>query len=451
MSIEQTQITQESCNDTESVIEAPRYSCSLGGAYACVLETTGAIPVFHSGGGCGFAQWWALSLGAGEIGSGRTGGANALCSSLLEEHVVFGGEKKLRSLIKSGIELMNGDLFVVIPGCIPAIVGDDVASVVSEFKEQVPIIHTNTSGFVGNSYDGYEAYLIAVIEQLLPKIAPEKQNDLVNIFGIAPRQHVFWGGDLQEIKRTFEKVGIKANILFGELEGLENLKKIPYATHNIVLSPWLGIKAAEKLKELYGTEYTVFPFVPVGPKETTRFLYQVGEKIGISKETLKSVTETEEKKAYRLFEFLGDILILGMPSAYYAVVADSNAAIGITRYLTNEVGYLPELVIITDTPPDESRKTIIKELTENIESDIKPEVIFEVDSHKIRNLLKNRKFMFLLASSMERFLAAEEFHAIHLSVSYPTWDRLLLARSYMGYRGGTALIEDMVSKYAGPM
>ena len=451
MSTEQVQELSSVTDVTESVIEAPRYSCALGGAYACVMETAGAIPILHSGGGCGFAQWWAMSLGAGAVGSGRSGGCNALCSSLLEEHVVFGGEKKLRDLIKSGIELMNGDFFVVIPGCIPSIVGDDVNSVVSEFREQVPIINTNTSGFVGNSYSGYESYLNAVIEQLLPKTTPKKQNDLVNIFGIAPRQQVFWGGDLQEIKRTFEKVGIKANILFGELEGLENLKKIPYAAHNIVLSPWLGIQAAEKLKELYGTEYTIFPFVPIGPKETTRFLYHVGEKIGISKEILKSVTEIEERKAYRLFEYLGDILIIGMPSAYYAVVADSSTAIGITRYLTNEVGYLPELVIITDTPSEESRKTIISELTENIESDIKPEIKFEVDSHKIRNLLKNRKFMFLLSSSMEKFLAADEFHAVHLSISYPVWDRLLLDRSYMGYRGGTALMEDMVSKYAGPM
>lgn len=448
-----TDSSHTSCQGVDNgsgVIEAPRYSCAFAGVYAAVLETDLGIPILHSGGGCGFTQYMAMSLGAGAIGSGRTGGSNAPCSSLLEEHVVFGGEQKLRNLIKSSIELINGEYFVVISGCIPALIGDDVNAVVSEFKNQAPIVHVDTSGFAGTTYDGYEFYLEAVIDQLLPDIAPEKQNNVVNIFGIAPRQHVFWRGDLHEIKRIFEKLGVSANIFFGELGGLEHLQKIPAAAHNIVLSPWLGVKAAHKLKDKYGTDFTVFPFVPVGPRETTRFLELVGPALKISPEKLESFIRKEENSAYNTFEFLGDSLILGFPNAYYAVVADSSTAIGVTRYLTNDTGYIPEVVIVTDNPPEEARETIIREL-QDIESLIKPEIIFEVDSHKIRTTLKDRKFLILLASSMEKYLAPEEFHSIHLSVSFPVWDRLILDRTYAGYRGGLALMEDISAKYAGPL
>ncbi len=57
------------------------------------------------------------------------------CSTLLEKHVVFGGEEKLRDQIASTMELMNGDLFVTVSGCIPALIGDDVEGVVSEFRK----------------------------------------------------------------------------------------------------------------------------------------------------------------------------------------------------------------------------------------------------------------------------------------------------------------------------
>jgi nitrogenase molybdenum-iron protein beta chain len=51
------------------------------------------------------------------------------------------------------------------------------------------------------------------------------------------------------------------------------------------------------------------------------------------------------------------------PHPYLAVVADSNAAVSITKYLANEVGYLPDIVQITDNPPEEARELINEELT----------------------------------------------------------------------------------------
>jgi len=57
----------------------------------------------------------------------------------------------------------------------------------------------------------------------------------------------------------------------------------------------------------------------------------------------------------------------------------------------------------------------------------------------------------LLASSLETFLASPEFSAIHLTVSFPSYDRVILERSYAGFSGGLILMEDVMSKYAGPL
>ena len=48
----------------------------------------------------------------------------------------------------------------------------------------------------------------------------------------------------------------------------------------------------------------------------------------------------------------------------------------------------------------------------------------------------------LLGSSWDREIA-RELGACHLSIAAPITDRLVLDRSYLGYRGGLALIEDL--------
>ena len=90
---------------------------------------------------------------------------------------------------------------------------------------------------------------------------------------------------------------------------------------------------------------------------------------------VQKLIEEEERIAYRFVEYLGDVHILGLPHPYFAVVADSGTAVGVTQFLANEMGYLAEVVIITDNPPEEHRAEIAQELTESIESILKPDVI----------------------------------------------------------------------------
>jgi nitrogenase molybdenum-iron protein beta chain len=445
----ETSISSQTNEFTSDAIEAPRYSCALGGAYSTALGIFGVVPILHSGAGCGIGQLFGQFYGGGQNAGGPYGGTSTPCSSLVEEHVIFGGEKKLGNLIKSTSELVDGELFAVISGCIPSLIGDDVESVVRQFKDDIPIIHVNTSGFAGNSYDGYEHFFDAVVDQLLEEVPIEKGR--VNIFGVVPSQHIFWKGEAREIKSLLERIGLKPNVIIGEFDSLENLKKIPAAQYNIVLSPWIGHKTASKLKEKFGTPYISFPGVPIGPKQTSEFLRIVGKKVGASADVIEGLIATEERRAYRFAEYIGDILLIVRPHPYFAVVADSNSAVSITKYLANEMGYLPDIVQITDNPPEEARELINNELTRNLETPAWPEIIYEVDSHRIRQNLKDRSFMFLFASSLESNIAGPEFNAIHLTVAFPSYDRVVLEHNYAGFSGGLTLMEDVMTKYAGPL
>ncbi|GAB7027464.1 nitrogenase component 1 [Geotalea toluenoxydans] len=429
------------------IAEAPRYSCALGGAYVTALAVTHAAPILHSGAGCGLGQQFGQNYAGGMNAAGRHGNTSTPCSCLVEEHVVFGGEEKLRDLIASTLKVVKADLFAVISGCVPSLIGDDVAAVVKEFKGQTNIIHVNTAGFLGNSYLGYEHFFEAVVDQLLAPLP--KQKKLVNIFGIVPSQHIQWKGHLRVLKALLGKIGVEANIIFTEKDGLAALKKISAAELNLVFSPWLGLKVVEKLKEKFEIPYEVIPFVPVGPQDTTSFLRQIGELLHIPKKTIEAVVKPEEWDAYNTAEYFGDLLVVGLPNAYFGVIADSGTAIGLTRYGTNEIGLLPELVIVSDNPPEESREKITRLLTEGLASSIKPKVIFETDSHKIKLILQKHTLQLLLGSSLEKHLPKGD--AGFLSVSFPTFDRIVLDRSYAGYRGGLNFIEDVGAQFCGPL
>lgn len=431
------------------VMEAPRYSCALAGAYSTAVGIYGVVPILHSGLGCGIGQLFGQFYAGGQNAGGPQGGTSTPCSGLVEEHVIFGGEDKLRRLIKSSIELMQGDLYAVLSGCVPSLTGDDVESVVKEFREQAPIIYVKTAGFLGNSYEGYELFFEAVIDQLLTKLPIKKGS--VNIFGVVPYQHIWWKGNLRAIKEDLQKLDLDVNIIFTEFSGLENLIKIPAAELNIVLSPWNGLRVAKKLEEKFGTPFITLPGVPVGPKQTSRLIREVSRALHLPAEPVEELIAREERHSYRFEEYFGDVMILAFPQPYFSVVADSGTAVGITQFLTNEVGYLPDKVIIADGTPEENREEIFRELNENLECVVKPEVIFEEDSHRMRERLKRGNSLVLLASSLEGPIASEFGCVIHVTVSFPSFNRLILDHNYAGYRGGLRLMEDIVSKYCGPL
>ena len=447
MAADKTKITKALTED--QYLEAPRYSCSLAGAYGTTLGINGGVPILHSGAGCGIGQLFGTLYAGGQAAGGNEGGTSTPCSCLVEEHVIFGGEEKLRNLIQSTTEIFNGELFVVISGCVPSLIGDDVDAVVGEFRDKVPIVHVKAPGFSGNSYEGYELFLEAIVDQLLtPK---PKQKKLVNILGVVPYNHVFWKGELTTVKKLLASIGIEANVIFTEPNGIESIDKIPAAEYNIVLSPWNGHRAAKKLEEKFGTPFVSFPGVPVGPKQTGEFLRTAAEKLDVPSNEVEEFIKGEEKWSYRYMEYPGDAIILVRPHSYFAVAADSNTAVSITKFLTNEIGYLPDIIQITDNPPEEYREKIVQEIKGNIETVVIPDIVFEADTYKIRKNLEDRPFLFLLSSSLEAPTAMEDFAALHISAAFPVFNKSILVHNYAGYEGGLRLVEDVVGTFVGPL
>ena len=277
------------------LIDKQRYKCALG-AMQTVQAIERAIPVLHSGPGC--AQKLSDSIGS----SGYFSPNIFPCTSINEKDVVFGGVKKLRSTIENSLKVIDADLYVVMTGCIPEIVGDDVEEVVSGFQNaDKPVIFASTAGFKGNNYKGHEQVIDALIDQYLEP-SEEKIEGLVNIWADVPYQDLFWLGNLRELEKLVQSIGLKPNTIFGYGRGIKNIDLIPKAQFNLLISPWVSLGNVKKMERKLGLPYLHYPTLPIGAFETSKFLRELGNFAGVDEAKVNSVIDENEKYYYYLIE-----------------------------------------------------------------------------------------------------------------------------------------------------
>lgn len=420
------------------LLDKQRYKCALG-AMQTVQAITRAIPVLHSGPGC--AQKLSDSIG----GSGYFSPNIFPCTSINEKDVVFGGVKKLETTIENALKVIDADLYVVLTGCIPEIVGDDTGEVVSRFADaDKPVIYASTAGFKGNNYKGHEQIIDAIIEQYLEK-SDEKEKGLVNIWADVPYQDLFWLGNIKELEKLLVEIGLKPNTIFGYNRGIDNINKIPKAEFNLLVSPWVSIGNMNKMERKLGIPYLHYPTLPIGAYETSKFLREVGKFAGVDEAKIEAVINEHEDYYYYLIERYADLFLENrVINKQFTVVADAQYTLGITKFLANDLGLVPAKQFIVDDTPKQYRDAITEEF-KKLNYGIETEVVFETDGYKIHNQIKEHDYHgypLILGSYYEKELT-ESLSGNYLNISWPVQDKVVLDDFYVGYTGGIRLIEDI--------
>ena len=427
-------------------ISQPRFTCALG-AQNTVLAIPHAIPVVHAGPGC--AATVNTFTQAGYQGECYAGGNQIPSTNTNESHVVFGGEKDLRSEVEGAFKVMKGDLFVLLSGCTAGIIGDNTVSVAEEFAERgLPVVGAETSGFKGSSYVGHEIVVKAIIDQFVGNVEHNIEKGLVNVFADVPAQNPFWRGDLQQLKLLLEKLGLKVNILFGVTStGVSEWKNIPNAQFNLLVSPWVGLETVEYLQKKYGTPFLHYPILPVGGEESSKFLREVGKFAGLDETFVEGVITAEEKIFYDYFVGTADFfatLLINLPYELY-ISGDSLTTFGITKFLENELGYIPRGIFVTDNPNQKNEEKV-RSIFEREFPEYKDILSFEPDSEKIKlateEKLQKTGRAVVFGSDWERNYTKASGN-IFLYSSAPVNQQLILSKSYVGYQGGLKLMEDI--------
>lgn len=449
-----TTAAQEGDSVKTNSIQQIRYVCSIAAMHSA-SAIPGVIPITHCGPGCADKQFMNIAFYNGFQGGGYGGGSVVPSTNATEREVVFGGADRLRELIESTLKILDADLFVVLTGCISDLVGDDVGSVVSEFRSKgVPVVYAETGGFKGNNFTGHELVARAIIDQYVGSYEGPSEPGLINVWSLLPYHNTFWRGDLTEIKRILEGVGFKVNILFGpESQGVSEWKAIPRAQFNLVLSPWLGLQTAQHLEEKYGQPFLHVPVIPIGAMETSAFLRRVVAFAGLDPMVAEAFITKEEASYYRYLEDFSDFYAeywWGLP-AKFSVIGDSAYNLALTKFLVNQLGLIPSRQIITENPPEEYRQQIALQY-QNIADDVSASVGFEEDSYRIHQIIRNTSFghkpPIIFGTTWERDLAKELKGAI-VEVGFPSSYEVVLSRAYVGYRGALTLLEKIYTTTVG--
>jgi nitrogenase molybdenum-iron protein beta chain len=425
----------------------------LGG----VLATTGAlprtVPIIHGAQGCGGSLAQGILLG-GYYGTGYAGSGGMPSTNISESEVIFGGEEKLREEIKGVFEVMQGDLFVVSTACMTDIIGDDAKAVVDSLRPlPKPVIFLESGGFKGNSYYGYGRLIEELFLQYIP-ISTKKNLKAVNLLGLVPAYDPFFRGDLAELKRILNLLGIEVNTFVTSDQTQENLLKAGEASLNIILSRVYGVEAAKTIKESHDIDYLVTD-LPIGAKATENFARLIADRLEISKNVVDPLLAAEIKNYYSFIDRATDVIADTDFQNYAVVVANATQALPYARYLDNEIGWIPTHIFITDDL-DEDQEAAIRSAFGEIEFETRPDLVFETDTFKIQQYIEQNTPQFLadeyyptispafvLGSTIERRLA-EVLKGNFLSVSYPIINRIIISKGYAGFRGGLNLLEDLI-------
>lgn len=438
-----------------SVISDVRYACAVG-ATNTVVAIKGAVPIANCSPGCQLKTTAMLTFENGFQGSIAAGGGNMPSANSTENDVVFGGIKTLDALIKSTLKIYEGDLFVVLTGCVGELIGDNVPDLVSNYQRAgYPIVYANTAGFKGNNLYGHEVVVDAIIDQFVGDYQGEKKKGLINLWFETPYYNHNWRGDYQELARILRGAGFEVNVLFGaENPGVEAWKRIPQAQFNLVVSPWVGIKNAEHLQKKYNQPYLHIPEIPVGEEATAKFIRQVVEYAGIDKVQSEQFIRQEADIYYYYLEHFSEFFAeywYGMPSEF-VVTADAAYALAYSKFLADQIGLIPKKVIITDNTPEKYRPAITEYFKNNISEGVSIDVEFEEDGYLVEKKIESVEFTsgkpLILGSSWELTLADKK-GALFFEVATPSSETLVINRSHIGYRGALQFLERIYSASVG--
>lgn len=422
------------------VTENPKGGCVLAGINSVLGAIDRVCPIYHSGPGCCMQTTAADQGQSGHKSSRFVSSVSLPSTNMLEKEVVFGGTEKLRTTVQGAIDIIDADAYFVLTGCTAGIIGDDIVSVTEEFQDKgYSVYPIETPGFVGDSNLGYETVWTTMINQVIEEDVPE-DDKLVNIFGIIPYHDPFWSGALEEIDRILSALGLKVNTFFTKHQGIETIRKCSGAALNIIINPWLFKGPAKKMEQKFGIPSIRVPGLFVGATDTTKFVRQVAEAMHLDQEIVDKVIAAEEEYVY---DYLAQS-VGGVSWKRFAVVADANNAVGITRYLANDFSFTPVLVIVSEPLFRQEDKDRIVAQIEDLEYAKPPKVIFASDQYEINQALREEEeeITLLIGSSNEREVALEKDIQFILA-AFPMNERLVFNRTYAGYRGSLTFTEDL--------
>lgn len=259
--------------------------CTYAGCKGVVLgPTRDVINLTHGPIGCGFYSWLTRrnqTKPTSQDPTDKIKGENYIpyCFStdMQDEHIVFGGEKRLLAAIKEAYEIFEPKAIAIFSTCPVGLIGDDIHQVARSAKEELGI---NVFGFSCEGYRGVSQSAGHHIANngLLTHVVGRNDNGPEGKFKVNLLGEYNIGGDAFVIEEMFEKLGITLISSFSGNSTITSFEMTHTADLNMVMCHRSINYIAEMMEEKFGIPWFKVNFI--GAESTAKSLRKMGEYFG---------------------------------------------------------------------------------------------------------------------------------------------------------------------------
>ena len=278
--------------------EGTERSCAYDGARVVLMPITDVIHLVHGPIACAGNSWDNRGARSSDSQIYRRG----FTTEMLQNDVIFGGEKKLyRAIQELAARYPEAKAIFVYATCVTSMTGDDIEAVCKAAKDKVsiPVIPVNTPGFIGDKNIGNRLAGETLFKYVIGTAEPEYTTDydinLIGEYNIA--------GDLWGMLPLFDRLGIRVLSCISGDSKFDDLRYAHRAKLNIIVCSKSLTNLAKKMQKNYGIPYLEESFY--GMTDVAKALRDIARELddrvnGLEKRVMqerveKLIAECEEK------------------------------------------------------------------------------------------------------------------------------------------------------------
>ena len=259
------------CDKASLAGSVSQRACVFCGSRVVLYPIADAVHLVHGPIGCA-AYTWDIR---GSLSSGPELHRLSFSTDLREEHVIYGGEKKLYASLTELITAYRPKAAFVYATCIIGLIGDDVQAVCKkvEKEQSIPVIPVHSEGFKGTKKDGYRAACEALYRLVGKDDVTPVGSHAINILG-----DFNVAGETWIIKEYYREMGIEVVSCMTGDGRVDEIGRSHRAALNVVQCSGSMTFLAKMMEEAYAIPFKRVSYF--GIEDTADALYTVARHFG---------------------------------------------------------------------------------------------------------------------------------------------------------------------------